>query len=140
MARTTVPDVQELILDVDTTVNMVRYIRMASALVDWLETQDTDDVLTDTLLQEIEANLAAHFYTMRDKQYSAKNTGGAGGTFQGQTGMGFDSSDYGQTACRLDVTGRLAQLDKDAAQGLRRVARARWIGHCPPPDYDCPNY
>jgi hypothetical protein len=135
--RTTVPDVQELILDVDTNIPMVRFIRMAFPLVDWLESKDTEGQLTASLLKEIEANLAAHFYTMKDKQYSNKATGGASGAFQGQTGMGLDSSDFGQTAQRLDITGRLAQLDKDAAQGLRRVARVRWLGSCPPPDHTC---
>ena len=106
----------------------------ANAMVNWLVAQDAVDPvapnqLTDPiLLQQIECFLSAHFYTHKDKQYQQKMTGRASAAFQGQTAMNLSSSDYGQTAMFLDVTGRLAERSVDAQTGLRRVAGAQHLG------------
>jgi hypothetical protein len=63
---------------------------------------------------------------MSDKAYQSKSTGGASGTFQGQTGMRLESTDYGQAAMILDVTGRLASR----SQGRTRPTVA-WGGKPP---------
>lgn len=127
MARTTEPQVRDLI-DNSTTISLVPFIETASGLVTWLITKDTDGVLTTELLELIERWLAAHFYETRDPQYSSKNTGRSGASFQGQTAMILMSSKWGQTACLLDVTGVLAQKSKDAETGTKRKARLTWLG------------
>lgn len=125
--RTSDPEVRELI-ETDADLSVAPFIRAAHAIVDWLADQDTDGVLSEALLTEIEAWLAAHFYAHRDQQFQQKTTGGAMGAFQGQTSMVFLSTYWGQTACGLDVTGRLAQRSQDAATGLVRKARMTWMG------------
>lgn len=69
--------------------------------------------LSDALLREIETYLAAHFVTLRDRITSQEGADGVRFSYQGKTGMGLDSSQYGQTAQVLDSTGRLAQLTDD---------------------------
>jgi len=130
MPRTQKPLVQALIENVDCSLPMDGFIATASGLVDWLVTKDAAD--SNAQLQQgtaqgqlpelIERWLAAHFFTQFYTQYQQKTTGRAGGTKQGQTTMVFMNSPWGQQACGLDVTGRLAQRSKDAELGLRRVA------------------
>src|SRR5574343_470286 len=78
-------------------------------------------------LDESEKYLAAHFYAIRDQQYTSKSTGKASASFQGQTGKGLDYSHWGQTAKLLDVTGFLARLDA----APRANASMAWL--CKPP-------
>ncbi|GAF90891.1 unnamed protein product, partial [marine sediment metagenome] len=72
-----------------------------------------------------------HFYAHADQLYQARSTAGASATFQGQTGMILLSTQYGQTAMLLDVTGLLAKLSKDAEEGGKRKVTAAWLGRRP---------
>lgn len=125
--RTSDPEVREII-ESDTDMAMAPFIRTANRLVNWLDSVDTDNALDEDMLTEIEMWLAAHFYAHRDQQFQQKTTGGAMGAFQGQTSMVLLSTYWGQTACGLDVTGRLAQRSADAATGVVRRARLGWAG------------
>lgn len=118
--RTSEPDV-EAIVEVGGGINIAPFIDTANALTDYVSSQDSNSVLTTVLLAEIERYLAAHFYSHRDKLYQEKKTGDASAVFQGRTDMGLDSTEYGQTAKTLDVTGCLAGLGK----GKASVA---WLG------------
>ncbi len=73
-------------------------------------------------LEIIERWLAAHLYAVTDKPYQSKTTGGASASFNGQTGMGFESTLYGQTAMNLDYSGVLTNINK------RQFARSAWLG------------
>lgn len=115
------------ILETDADIRLAPFIRMANALTDWLASQDTDSELTASLLLEIEGLLAAHFYAHRDQLYNSKSTGGASGSFQGQTGMFLQATLYGQTAMVMDVTGKLTKRNLEAAEG-KKVASADWLG------------
>ncbi|MCK9570503.1 hypothetical protein M0R72_16265 [Candidatus Pacearchaeota archaeon] len=88
------------------------FIDAANALTDKIESEDDDGLLTDALLAQIEKFLAAHLYAHRDQQYASESRGGASASYQGQFGMGLDSTRWGQTAKILDVTGYLANLGK----------------------------
>jgi len=128
MPRTTPPAVQAII-EVDTTVNLDPYILAGNALVTWLEGKDSDNLLSADLLELIETYLAAHFYEAnRDRKQQSKGVGGANDSYQGQTAMVLSSTDPGQTAMLLDVTGKLAQRSQDAQTGKRRKARVLWAG------------
>lgn len=127
MARTTSSAV-EGIIQVDSSIDLSGFIDTATALVDWLESKDTDGELTATQLERIECFLAAHFYAHRDQLLQSKSTGKASGSFQGQTGMFLKSTQYGQTALLLDTTGYLADMNKTADSGQRPVAGAVWLG------------
>ncbi|MCK9569338.1 hypothetical protein M0R72_10410 [Candidatus Pacearchaeota archaeon] len=99
------------------------FINAANALTDKVDAEDDDGLLTDALLAQIEMFLAAHLYAHRDQQYANESRGGASATYQGQFGMGLDSTRWGQTAKMLDVTGYLANLGQ-----AKPEAEAFWIG------------
>ena len=96
----------------DTDINVDGYIRTANALTDKVSSEDSEGLLNEALLFEIETYLAAHFYALRDLQYSEKKTGDASAVFQGRTGMMLESTLWGQQAIVLDLTGFLGSLSK----------------------------
>lgn len=122
--RTSEPDV-ESIVEVDSAINIAPFINTANALTDYVATSDEGSLLNTALLKQIESYLAAHFYSHRDKLYQEKKTGDASAVFQGKTDMGLDSTEYGQTAQVLDVTGTLRSLSKGGK------ARVEWLGLAP---------
>lgn len=115
------------IIESDPDISMVPFIAAANDLVDWLDTVD-EGALSTTTLTKIEKWLSAHFYAIRDQQYTSKSTGGASGSFQGQTGMVLLSTYWGQMACTLDTTGLLAQRSKEVEEGGKRKAQVKWLG------------
>lgn len=126
--RTTAEKVKELLgpnYDTLELPKLNRFIRQANGLTDRMVTAAGRISFTHTSaeLEDIETNLAAHFYTNQDKAYQSRNNpSGASGSFQGQTGMGLESSDFGQTAMVLDTSGCLRALFE------RKVASAYWGG------------
>ena len=106
------------------------FIATASAMVDWVVTTkaNQDTTLGDTLAAQVECYLSAHFYQHADQALKSKSTGGASGSFQGRDGMVFTATDYGRTACALDITGQLARRSKEVEEGGRRRATACWLG------------
>jgi hypothetical protein len=133
-ARTTASAVAEILLgqyDAEGRPDLDPFISTATALVDWLAGKDTDGELTATLLERIEAFLSAHFYAHADQLLQSRSTGGASGAYQGQTAMWLNSTQYGQTAMVLDVTGRLAGMVKAATDGGKPKASMEWLGKPP---------
>jgi hypothetical protein len=86
--------------------------------------------LSSELLKKIEGWLAAHFYGCSDQFYSSKKTGDAQGTFQGQTEMHLKSTQYGQNAITLDISGCLASFSKGTRAGVV------WLGKPPSEQID----
>jgi hypothetical protein len=126
-ARTTSNSVKALLLrqyDANAAPSLTPFIDTATVLVDRMVAEDADGLLTAAELELIERYLAAHFYLHSDQALMSKSTGGASGSFQGQTGIGLDGSQYGQTAKRLDVTGYLVRMD----QPQRPVSQVEWLG------------
>jgi hypothetical protein len=69
-------------------------------------------------LELVERWLAAHAYCHMDPIYMSKSTAGASASFQrGSGGEGFESTDYGKMAVRIDYSGCLSAI------GKRQVAR-----------------
>lgn len=119
------------VIETDADIRLAPFIRTANALTNWLATADAADeaLLGADLLLEIETYLAAHFYEhSRDPNYQSKSTGGASGSFTGQTAMVLMATRPGQIACLMDVSGKLAQRSKEAQEGLRNRAQAFWAG------------
>ena len=86
------------------------YINSATRLID---TAFTDGVLGEEILTEIEMWLAAHMIaSTREQQTAEAKAGQTSVKYQGQTGLGLDSTMYGQTVKILDTTQRLADLGK----------------------------
>jgi len=96
------------------TFDVTLFHRIANTLVDTVEDNDDQSLLTTALKREIELLLAAHFCEHKDQLYTSKSTDGASASFQGQFGMGLLSTKYGQSAVELDITGYLRGL----AQGV----------------------
>jgi hypothetical protein len=112
----------------DGSTSLAPFISTATALVDYIEDHDPDSLMTATLLERVEAFLAAHFYAHADQLYQNKSTGGASGGFQGHTQMVFLSTQYGQTACALDLTGFLAKRSKEVVDGAKQKVQIGWLG------------
>lgn len=127
--RASEEDVRNLI-DSDSTIKVSIFIRTASILVDKIDSNDSDGELSANDLMLIETWLAAHFYAIRDQQYSSKKTGDASGVFQGQTGMALDSTFWGQQAMTLDTTGYLSRVNQNSQKG-KQIVGVNWLGKPP---------
>jgi hypothetical protein len=130
MARTTSAAVQAILLDDygaredGTEPSLTGFIETANVITTRVATcaAAKDKTLTSTELELIERWLAAHCYVQSDQALSSKNTGGSGGSFQGQTGMHLENSKYGQMALSIDYSGCLAAISK------RQTAGGFWGG------------
>jgi len=112
--RNTPAEVQEIVATNLDTERIQAYIDGASALVD---SQIVGKGLNDTLLKEIERWLAAHLLvTTSQRQLEKASAGSAGATFFGKSGMGLNSSTFGQTVLHMDKTGTLRNLNDPSAQ------------------------
>lgn len=100
------------------------YCESASSVVDDVVAKAAADGITiSTTKAELIARwLAAHDYCLSDRLFASRNELGAGGSFQGQTGMGLDYTPYGQRARMFDPSGWLEAL----ANGS--VATVDWLG------------
>lgn len=131
MARTTSSAVIAILVtgkNYDGTTDLTAFIETATAMVDSVVECATAKgvTLSSTLLEVIERWLSAHYYAHADQLYKSKQTGRASATFQGETKMGLDSTQYGQTAKSLDPSGCLASL----SEGSKR-AQLVWLGLAP---------
>jgi len=131
-----VSDEQEIrdLIEVKDTDSMRPFLDTANALTDKVAAEDSSDELTDAMLAEIEKYLAAHFAAHRHQQYASESTGGASATYQGQFGMGLSSTQWGQSAMIMDVTGYLRDLD----EGVTTVD-VTWLGLPPSSQTDYAN-
>lgn len=132
MAIRTDPDLVRGVIETDPAISLAPFIDTANSLTNHVSDQDDDSLLDDPTLELIERYLAAHFYEAnRDRKYAQKTTGRASAQFQGKTAMVLMSTDPGQTACLLDVTGRLAELSKQAEKGGKPKVGLAWLGTQP---------
>lgn len=107
----------------------------AGGVVDDLVAYNTSKggaTLSSTLLEFLERHIACHFYSFADQIFKYKQTGNAAATFQGETGMGYKSSLYGQAAIARDPTGYLALQSAKAENvkdggGVKRAGLV-WLG------------
>ena len=126
MARTTEPKVRGIIAN-DSVIDLLPFIEAATTRTDYVDTCDTGNLLSDEQLLQIETWLAAHFYAHRDQLFESKGTQKARGKFQGKTDMGLSSTQYGQTAINLDISGCLAKVNRDLIEGSQKVG-LQWLG------------
>ncbi len=114
----------------DGSSDLAPFIAAAGAIVDGVAECATAQGLTlgDDRLALLETWLAAHCYAQMDPTYTAKSTGGASGSYTGQTGMYLEGTRYGQMAVTLDTSGCLAS---GASSGRAVTAGASWLGKRP---------
>ena len=116
MSRTTEAAVKGILLRDYDSVNLpslTPFIDTATLIVDGISTYATNNgpAVSAAQLEIVERWLSAHFFKMSDRPYKQKSTAGSSASFDGNTGMGFDATLYGQMAKRLDPTGYLKQQD-----------------------------
>jgi len=128
MARVSAAEVREIIT-LASSLDLSGFIASATALTDYVSSQDANSVLGAALLKEIERNLAAHFAAFKDQQYATKSTDGASANWQtGAPGAKpFEQNDWGKAAMALDVTGALAGINR----GGKVKLKATWLGKAP---------
>lgn len=71
--------------------------------------------LSNDELIEIHKYLAAHFASLMDQRKRSERVAEVSKTYQGDTGMYFEATHYGQMALALDTTGTLASLGQQPA-------------------------
>lgn len=129
MSRTTASAVESVLAaggdyDEERRPSLMPFIDTAAAITSRVQqcAARKGKALTLEELELVERWLAAHAYAQSDKPYTSKSTEGASASFSGQTGMGLDSTLYGQMALRVDPSGCLAAIDK------RQQAGGFWLG------------
>ena len=130
MARTTPALVQEIREWDDTTFpSLTPFINAASNLITRVcdpkyDTADADDIATLTI---IETWLAAHFYSVADNPVAGSRVGPLYDTYQYKVDLNLASTEYGQTAMIMDVSGALANWNEVVGKGSPEVG-ATWLG------------
>lgn len=136
MVRSTTTNVRTILgNNYDGSTDLTAVLASASVLVDQVVACAAKKKisLSDDQLLQMETNLAAHLYARQDPFYQSRSTGGASGSFQGQTGMGLDATHYGQTAKMFDTSGCLSAIGKG-----NQVLQSLWLGK--PPSEQSNNY
>lgn len=86
-----------------------------------VEDQLASSGLGQTTLDQIELYVSAHLATLWDQRAASESIGSEYTvSYQGQTGMHFEATFYGQTAMTMDKTGTLASA------GLKRARFDVW--------------
>lgn len=114
------------IIEWDTSIDLTPFIDTAHYCI--LKAV-TDSSYTDADKEIIERWLAAHFYAVRDPRAIKESAGSVTVTYQGKVGLGFDVTEYGQQAMRLDIKGGLAQMNEGASSGdYARIFQILYVG------------
>jgi hypothetical protein len=102
MSRTTDALVRE-ISDIDPKLTDLSPFITAAGIIITQWCTDIDD--SPEIAAEVERWLTAHLVTIRDPKAQSEGVGSISNSYQGSTGMGLQSSFYGQNAMLLDITG-----------------------------------
>ena len=109
MALTTVSRVKQILDTELTDENIEAYIGSAHVM---LNSAFVGVSINSDLRLELETWVTAHMIaSTREQQLSEASAGSAKAKFQGQTGLGLNSTFYGQVAKNMDTTGTLLRLD-----------------------------
>ena len=84
----------------------------AAAVEDVLDTDLSSGTVT-SFIDTANILVTEYLVTLRDRRTKAESADGVRFDYQGEFGMGLDSSQYGQTAQFLDSTGILSGLSDD---------------------------
>lgn len=121
-ARTEASDVKEIFnTDLDDE-ELRNWINVAAESTDDVEDADVGNELSDTRLELIEMNLAAHYASAQDPRISSETVGDAQFRYKGTR----DTTDYWITAVQLDTTDTLS-LETGKAEASIDVLDGRGI-------------
>ena len=126
--RTTASAVQKVI-DVDTDIWDDQFIDDASVIVDKVES-NSGSAYSAAELEFMERYIAAHLYAIRDPQYVKEKTGRSSATYQrgSTTGVGLDSTQWGQTALSFDHNGDLGTISGSESGAGGTKVQIAWGG------------
>lgn len=130
MAIRTTAEQVSAIVEVDTSISLVPFIEVASALVDEV-CATVEAAYTDTRLELIERWLSAHFYCVRDPRAKEEQAGKVREVKESNTDLNLASSKYGQMAMTLDTNGGLASLNQATIKGQARAIGITYLGTVP---------
>lgn len=111
MARVTAAEVIQ-ITDIDSSVDLTKFILTATTLVDNVL---VGHGLDSTTLELIELWLAAHFAKILELHPAGEKIGAVSLDYQWKVGLNLQVTMYGQQALILDTTGRLGTLSEKGA-------------------------
>lgn len=128
--RTTANAVEGLFDEINDDLDMDTFIVVANNLLNRVCIDDDGEYLYDAETMElIERYLAAHFYAITDKQLAVESAKGVSAHYQHKIDLVLMVTHWGQMACVLDISGKLAQLSKDTAEGNSRATTSiKWLG------------
>jgi hypothetical protein len=118
MARTSDAAVRAVLRSSSAAATFTSEIATATALVDARVAASADfAALGSTLLERIEAYIAAHFAAIANPEWnlSSLSRNGSSESVRGETGRGLSATLWGQTAMQIDTTGTLAAADAAAS-------------------------
>lgn len=116
--RTTEQEVRDLLTDSDEDIRMEPFIRLASRLVDKVSSNDSGSLLSSDDLTDLEAVVAAHFYSIADPSTREEAAGKAKDIWDiGLGNKGLEETKWGRQALVLDVTGYLATISEGVRMG-----------------------
>jgi hypothetical protein len=110
VAYATEEDVLSIMDTVLTQEQIAPFLRTASNLVAG-SVVATGAAYSDETLADIEMWLAAHLACSRDPQLVSEKIGNWAGTYDGKSGLGLDSTRYGQQVKLIDYKGCLSGLE-----------------------------
>jgi len=111
MPRTSATEVKQTI---DTSLSDEAVEDWIAAAADLVDEIDSRGSLDDDRLTRLERLVAQHFLSAQDQRAESQSGASRSVSFQGETGMGFKATHYGQRALQLDPTGVLANaMDAD---------------------------
>lgn len=105
MARTTSNDVLDIMTSDLTASDVDPFVTMAHEMVE--ELVAVEDSVSESMLEELERLLGAHFTTVLDPRVSSGGEGDSTISFEGSTGEDIRASRYGNAAIALDPTGNV---------------------------------
>lgn len=113
MSRTNCNNVQAIIPDTLTDLQVDPFIEIASSMVD---NTIASSGMSDYLLEQVERFLTAHLiYTTLKRQAQNKSVGDASETYA-KLGEGLKATTYGEIVTQLDYTGILVNTGKKIAK------------------------
>lgn len=113
--RTTEEEVLEIMSTNLTAAQIIPFLSTANAIVT-ARLASATPALSDTILAEIEKQLAAHLASVKSRTpFISESIGDASGTFGYKGGEGLKATPYGEMVLLLDTTGALLEAGKTYA-------------------------
>lgn len=103
------------------------FIEIASSVVDNVLEANETYTYTPEMLELIERWLSAHYYCALDPRSQEEEVGQSEFVYQGEAGMYFEHTTYGQFALSADPYGLLSRHNKELKKGKIK-ADITWLG------------